>query len=78
MSYNVVVKTTGGVLYLKCPTATVADRVIDRIYVDYINRSVVVFLYSQYNYDAVGTGKKYLVNPDHIVSVSTFSEGVDV
>ena len=78
MTNTVVVKTTNGSLYLKCPTATVADRVIDRIYVDYINHSVVVFLYSQYNYDAVGTGKKYMVNPDHIVSVSTFSEGVDV
>lgn len=76
MSYNVVVETTGGTRYLKCPTSTVADRVIDRIYVDFINRSVVVFLYSQYDADAVGTGKKYLVNPDHIVSVSSV-EGVD-
>ena len=77
MTNTVVVKTTGGVLYLKCPTATVADRVIDRIYVDYINRSVVVFLYSQYDADAVGTGRRYMVNPDHIVSVSSV-EGVDI
>ena len=76
MSHNVVVKTTGGILYLKCPTPTVANRVIDRIYVDFINRSVVVFLYSQYDIEAVGSGKRYMVNPDHIVSVSSV-EGVD-
>ena len=76
MTYNVVVKTTGGTIYLKCPTPTVANRVIDRIYVDFINHSVVVFLYSQYDADAVGSGKRYMVNPDHIVSVSSV-EGVD-
>ena len=76
MTYNVVVKTTGGTIYLKCPTATVAERVIDRIYVDFINHSVVVFLYSQYDIEAVGSGKKYMVNPDHIASVSSV-EGVE-
>ena len=74
MTWTVIVDTTAHTLYVKCPGAYVADRLLTSIGVAMGERLGGFWLYPEYDADVNDIGKATVVNPSHIVK-ATVVEG---